>query len=64
MNRFGHDNERIMALKGLLKEADADDDATLDVILKEYDQILQENPTNIVSLARSISSMTILTLSL
>ncbi|KAI1404605.1 TPR-like protein [Hypoxylon fuscum] len=55
VNRFGHDNERIMALKGLLKEADADDDATLDVILKEYDQILQENPTNIPILKRRVA---------
>lgn len=49
VNRFGNDNERIMALKGLLKEADASDSATLNVILKEYEQILQDNPTNIVS---------------
>ncbi|KAI1498569.1 tetratricopeptide [Biscogniauxia marginata] len=47
VNRFGDDNERIMALKGLLKEAVADDNATLDAILKEYEQILQENPTNL-----------------
>ncbi|KAI4868348.1 tetratricopeptide [Hypoxylon rubiginosum] len=52
VNRFGNDNERIMALKGLLKEADANDAATLDVISKEYDQILQDNPTNIPILKR------------
>ncbi|KAI5924749.1 tetratricopeptide [Camillea tinctor] len=56
VNRFGDDNERIMALKGLLKEANAgDDNATLDVILKEYDQILQENPTNLPISKRRIA---------
>lgn len=49
INRFGDDNERIMALKGLLKEATAADDATLDLVLQEYDRILQENPPNLVS---------------
>ncbi|KAI0866198.1 tetratricopeptide [Xylaria cubensis] len=47
VNRFGDDNERVMALTGLLKEATAPDDATLDVILQEYEQILQGNPTNL-----------------
>lgn len=53
MNRFGNDNERIMALKGLLKEAAADDATTLNSVIKEYDQILQDNPTNIVRILRS-----------
>ncbi|KAI0540988.1 tetratricopeptide [Xylaria digitata] len=47
VNRFGNDNERIMALKGLLKEATATDNATLNLVLQEYDQILQENPPNL-----------------
>ncbi|KAI0852242.1 TPR-like protein [Daldinia vernicosa] len=55
VNRFGNDNERIMALKGLLKEADASDAATLNVILKEYEQILQDNPTNIPILKRRVA---------
>ncbi|KAI0129297.1 tetratricopeptide [Hypoxylon sp. NC0597] len=55
VNRFGNDNERIMALKGLLKEADANDTATLNVILKEYEQILQDNPTNIPILKRRVA---------
>ncbi|KAK5630737.1 hypothetical protein RRF57_006452 [Xylaria bambusicola] len=49
VNRFGNDNERIMALKGLLKEATATDNATLELVLQEYEQFLQENPSNIVS---------------
>ncbi|KAJ8127275.1 hypothetical protein O1611_g6362 [Lasiodiplodia mahajangana] len=36
-----------MALKGLLKEATAADNAALDLVLQEYEQILQENPPNI-----------------
>ncbi|KAI0873633.1 tetratricopeptide [Hypoxylon argillaceum] len=47
VNRFGDDNERIMALKGLLKEATAADNAALDIVLQEYDQILQGNPPNV-----------------
>ncbi|KAI0408177.1 tetratricopeptide [Xylaria palmicola] len=47
VNRFGDDNERVMALKGLLKEATATDNAVLDLVLGEYDQILQENPPNV-----------------
>ncbi|KAI1429446.1 tetratricopeptide [Xylaria sp. FL1777] len=47
VNRFGNDNERVMALKGLLKEATAADNAALDLVLQEYDQILQENPPNL-----------------
>lgn len=50
--RFGEDNQRIMALMGLVKEARATNNAELEGILKEYDEIL-ENPdnkfTNIVS---------------
>ncbi|KAI0885254.1 tetratricopeptide [Annulohypoxylon maeteangense] len=55
VNRFGDDNERIMALKGILKEADADDSATLDAVLKEYNQILEDNPTNIPILKRRVA---------
>ncbi|KAI1131974.1 tetratricopeptide [Nemania abortiva] len=47
VNRFGDDNERIMALKGLFKEATATDNAALELVLKEYERILQENPPNI-----------------
>jgi hypothetical protein len=47
--RFGDDNERIMGFQGLLKEADAPDNAALEKVLKEYDDILAKNETNIVS---------------
>lgn len=49
VRRFGDDNERIMAFKGLVKEADALSNAELEVVLKEYDDILANNNTNIVS---------------
>lgn len=63
INRFGDENERIMAFIGLLKEADAEDNATLQAILKEYETILEKNPTNIpiakrrVALLRSLGKV-------
>lgn len=55
VNRFGDDNERIMALVGFMKEADAKDNAMLEVILKEYEQILANNPTNIPIAKRHVA---------
>lgn len=46
--RFGADNERVQALRGLVKEAEAADNSALEDVLKEYEQILSENDTNIV----------------
>lgn len=54
-NRFGDDNERVMALKGLAKEAQAENSQALDGILKEYDAILQENDTNIPIAKRRVA---------
>lgn len=53
--RFGDDNERVMALKGLVKEAAADDNGALEKVLKEYDAILAENNTNIPITKRRIA---------
>jgi len=47
--RFGDDNERIMAFKGLLQEADAENDAALERVLEGYNQLLSDKNTNIVS---------------
>ncbi|RYO87333.1 hypothetical protein DL762_004263 [Monosporascus cannonballus] len=55
VKRFGDENERVLALKGLLKEAEAEDDATLEVILNDYDQILADNPTNIPIIKRRVA---------
>lgn len=50
--RFGEDNERLMALKGLFEEATAEDEGTLQNILSDYEAILVENPSNMVSSLR------------
>jgi hypothetical protein len=46
--RFGEDNTRLMALRGLFQEAIAENDAALQRVLKEYEQILEADPTNMV----------------
>lgn len=46
--RFGDKDERLAALKGLVKEAEATDDDQLQAILDEYDALLAESGTNIV----------------
>ncbi|KFA47073.1 hypothetical protein S40293_04611 [Stachybotrys chartarum IBT 40293] len=47
VTRFGNDNERIMALTGLVKEAQASNHNELEKILAEYGDILKENTANI-----------------
>lgn len=49
VNRFGQDNERIMAFMGLVQEAEASNKVYLEKILKEYNEALAKNDTNIVS---------------
>lgn len=68
VKRFGPDNERISAFRGLVREAKATNDAELEAILKDYDEILAENNTNIVSandtmLAKGCSRLTVYSLS-
>ena len=46
--RFGADNARIMALRGLFQEAIAEDDVALQRVLDEYDAILDKDATNMV----------------
>ncbi|KAJ4424586.1 Inositol phosphatase SIW14 [Gnomoniopsis sp. IMI 355080] len=55
VKRFGEDNERIMAFTGLLKEAEASDNTALAKVLKEYDDILADNNTNIPITKRRIA---------
>src|SRR4051794_20261451 len=38
--RFGADNERLMALRGVFQEATANDDASLKTVLEEYEKII------------------------
>jgi len=47
--RFGAENERLMALRGLFQEAIAQDDAALKQVLGEYETILTKDPANMVS---------------
>lgn len=48
--RFGAENERLMALRGLFQEATADDDAALKQVLEEYEAILKKDSSNVVCL--------------
>ena len=49
VKRFGATNERVLGLRGLYQEAVAKDDVALETILREYNEVLAENTTNIVS---------------
>lgn len=53
--RFGDDNERMMALKGMYEEATAVDKAGLEKVLKEYEKILAADPTNMAVRKRRIA---------
>lgn len=44
--RFGENNERTMALRGLYHEATAENQKALEEVLKGYVEALEENPTN------------------
>ncbi|KAF4553934.1 Hypothetical protein D9617_5g068090 [Elsinoe fawcettii] len=44
--RFGPNNERVQALRGLYQEAMAKDDKELQEVLDQYEDILKENPGN------------------
>ena len=47
--RFGASNERIKSLKGIYQEAVAESNRSLDGILRDYDSILSENPSDTVT---------------
>ena len=47
--RFGSQNERLMALRGLYQEATAQSDAALKEVLAEYETILKNDPSNMVN---------------
>ena len=53
--RFGSNNEKIMALRGLYQEAVAKDYQDLKKILEDYNTILRENPVNVPILKRRIA---------
>ncbi len=49
-----------MALNGLFKEATAEDDKALQRVLEEYEAMLKEDPSNIVSLTHLFSFKVVL----
>ncbi|CZR57889.1 uncharacterized protein PAC_07778 [Phialocephala subalpina] len=53
--RFGAENERLMALRGLFQEAISDDDAALKQVLEEYEAILKKDSSNIPVTKRRIA---------
>ncbi|KAL9020208.1 MAG: hypothetical protein Q9185_002491 [Variospora sp. 1 TL-2023] len=59
--RFGKNDERVMGLRGLYQEAMAEDSSALLQMLREYDEVLVEDPTNTpvrkrqITLLRSLS---------
>lgn len=48
VDRFGESNERVMAYQGMWAEAKADSPAEIMEVLKEYNDKLEEDPTNTV----------------
>ena len=46
--RFGEKNEQVMALRGLYDEATASNRAELEAIVKRYEDVLVDDPTNMV----------------
>ena len=48
IDRFGATNDQVMGLRGLYQEAIAKDDAALEKVLEEYNEILAENSINTV----------------
>lgn len=55
--RFGAENERVMAMKGLYQEAVAADEGAIRAIVNDYTKILTENPMNIPIHKRRIALM-------
>jgi ER membrane protein complex subunit 2 len=47
-SRFGAENDRLVALRGLFKEAMAKDEKALQLVLEEYESILSRDATNTV----------------
>jgi tetratricopeptide (TPR) repeat protein len=53
--RFGPDNERVQALRGLYEEATAADEKALLQVLKSYDEMLEEKPANVPVMKRKVA---------
>lgn len=48
IERFGASNERVMGLRGLYQESVAEGGPALEKVLREYEVVLSEDPTNTV----------------
>ena len=53
--RFGPENERVMGLTGVYHEATAADAKALESILKQYEGVIKEKPTNVIIRKRHIT---------
>ena len=56
ISRFGANNERVMALRGIYQESVAEDNEALEKVLQQYETILLEDPTNTVTLCLFIAN--------
>ncbi|KAK6340790.1 hypothetical protein TWF696_009110 [Orbilia brochopaga] len=54
-DRFGNSNARIMALQGMYDEAIATNHAQLEQVLKNYDDVIKDDPTNVPIAKRRIT---------
>ena len=57
IDRFGATNEKVMGLRGLYQEAVAENKAALERILRQYDDILAEDPVNTVRAVNAKSKL-------
>jgi len=57
IDRFGATNERVMGLRGLYQEAVAQDDSALERVLKEYNDVLADDPVNTVRLSSTVETL-------
>ncbi|KID98286.1 tetratricopeptide repeat domain-containing protein, partial [Metarhizium majus ARSEF 297] len=55
VNRFGDSHDRVLALKGLVKEATASNNSELEKILEEYEALLQQNDASIPIRKRKVA---------
>ncbi|KAL9123080.1 MAG: hypothetical protein Q9187_000357 [Circinaria calcarea] len=55
IGRFGVDNERVMALRGLYQEVVAEDETALEKVLQEYENVVLQDPTNTPVTKRQIA---------
>lgn len=56
--RFGESNERVMALRGMYDEAVAEDYKALEAVFRGYEEILKQDPTNMVRSSLLVFSRT------